>query len=141
MSNASELPPGVRRPRHHKPALIVLVVVAALTCLGLAWWQWERFSAAGGTGRNLGYALQWPLFAGFFVFGYFRFVRLEQGEQTVSPTPRKPPPAREIPAGVLPERPLARHSAEDDPELAEYNNYLAELHARDRARTHSGSSA
>lgn len=67
-----------QRPAYNRPALIVLVIVAAVTCLALGWWQWQRFDSAAGTGQNLGYALQWPLFAGFAVFAYFRFVRLEQ---------------------------------------------------------------
>ncbi|MFI5715619.1 transcriptional regulator [Nocardia sp. NPDC051750] len=67
-------------PRHtvHRPALIVLVSVLAVAALALGWWQWERFSSASGTAQNLGYAMQWPLFAGFALFAYFRFVRLER---------------------------------------------------------------
>lgn len=119
----------------------MLVIVAALACLALGWWQWERFESASGTGQNLGYALQWPLFAGFAVFAYFRFVRLETesaDEQdadkpaAVRPKPRKatkPVAPREIPAGILPERPKAVR--DEDPVLAEYNRYLAELHAKD----------
>ncbi|MBO0853700.1 MAG: transcriptional regulator [Nocardia sp.] len=136
---------------HRRPALIILVIVAALACLGLGWWQWGRFQSATGTGQNLGYALQWPLFAGFVVFAYFRFVRLEreglEREGTAEDSPVTEDPAapvtvrslrrrtksaapREIPAGILPERPVAaRH---DDPELAEYNRYLAELNAREQ---------
>ena len=55
----------------------MLVVVAAAGCLALAWWQWTRFESATGTFQNLGYALQWPAFAGFCVYGYYKFVRLE----------------------------------------------------------------
>ncbi|MGX1778888.1 transcriptional regulator [Nocardia brasiliensis] len=124
-----------RRSAHNRPALIVLVIVAALGCLALAWWQWQRFESSSGTGQNLGYALQWPLFAAFAVFAYFRFVRLEQeaeehGESGDAPgTTPKPVAPREIPAGILPERPQAVR--DEDPVLAEYNRYLAELHARD----------
>ncbi|MGY4099814.1 transcriptional regulator [Nocardia sp. R16R-3T] len=132
-----------RRSAHNRPALIVLVIVAALACLALGWWQWERFESASGTGQNLGYALQWPLFAGFAVFAYFRFVRLEsESEADRDATEPKAESAtakarrrakayapREIPAGLLPERPKA--ARDDDPVLAEYNKYLAELHARD----------
>jgi DNA-binding transcriptional regulator of glucitol operon len=39
------------------------VVFAALACLALGWWQWQRYESASSTGQNLGYALQWPLFA------------------------------------------------------------------------------
>ncbi|WP_433756957.1 transcriptional regulator [Nocardia sp. CA-135398] len=127
-----------RRSAHNRPALIVLVIVAALACLALGWWQWERFESASGTGQNLGYALQWPLFAGFAVFAYFRFVRLEseaEKEPKAEPAPAnahrsaKAAAPREIPAGLLPERPKA--ARDDDPVLAEYNKYLAELHAQD----------
>ncbi len=127
-----------RRSAHNRPALIALVIVAALACLALGWWQWERFESASGTGQNLGYALQWPLFAGFAVFAYFRFVRLESEadkEPEAEPAPakaRRPAKVdapREIPAGLLPERPKA--ARDDDPVLAEYNKYLAELHAQD----------
>lgn len=131
-----------RRSAHNRPALIALVIVAALGCLGLAWWQWERYESASGTGQNLGYALQWPLFAGFAVFAYFRYVRLEreagETEEKDASTPGRAPAARraagpvaptELPAGLLPERPKAVR--DDDPVLAEYNRYLAALHAND----------
>ncbi|QBS43283.1 transcriptional regulator [Nocardia sp. CS682] len=124
-----------RRSAHNRPALIALVIVAALGCLALAWWQWQRFESTSGTGQNLGYALQWPLFAAFAVFAYFRFVRLErEAEESENPgdQPTTSPKAvapREIPAGLLPERPKAVR--DDDPVLAEYNRYLAALHAQD----------
>ncbi|MCX4092024.1 transcriptional regulator [Nocardia sp. alder85J] len=130
---------------HRRPALILFVVVAALGCLGLGWWQWGRFESASGTAQNLGYALQWPLFAGFVVFAYIRFVRLEreagQPDRAAEPeqprsgwlgTLAKPAGPREIPAGILPERPVA--ARDDDHVLNEYNQYLAELNARDLHR-------
>ncbi|MFJ2669001.1 transcriptional regulator [Nocardia fluminea] len=128
------------RPAHNRPALIALVCVVALGCLALAWWQWERFESSTGTGQNLGYALQWPLFAGFAVFAYVRFVRLER-EAEAPAQPGKAEAPREIPAGILPEQPSA--AKPDDPETAAYNQYLAQLHASDidaqvrTARLHS----
>ncbi|MET9216840.1 MULTISPECIES: transcriptional regulator [unclassified Nocardia] len=119
------------RPAHNRPALIALVIVVALGCLALAWWQWERFESASGTGQNLGYALQWPLFAAFAVFAYVRFVRLEREAEEPDTAPRaaKAEAPREIPAGILPERPKAAPA--DDPETVAYNQYLAGLHASD----------
>jgi DNA-binding transcriptional regulator of glucitol operon len=117
---------------YRRPALIILVIVAALTCLALGWWQWGRFQSGTGTGQNLGYALQWPLFAGFVVFAYVRFVRLERETDTPEserPRTAKPAVQREIPDGILPERPTVRRT--QDPVLAEYNRYLADLHAQD----------
>ncbi|WP_459549537.1 transcriptional regulator [Nocardia sp. X0981] len=79
----------------HRPALVLLVVVLALAALALGWWQWERFSSASGTAQNLGYALQWPLFAGFALFAYFRFVRLEQETESTDDAD----PVADSPAG------------------------------------------
>ncbi len=63
--------------------LIVFVIAAAATCLALGWWQWDRYESASGTGQNLGYALQWPLFAAFCVYGYRRFVKLEDQQAEI----------------------------------------------------------
>lgn len=103
------------------------MIIAAGGCLALAWWQWTRFQSVSGTFQNLGYALQWPLFAGFCVYAYRTFVRYEEA-------PPEPPNANattEIPAGLLPERPVAVPPQPDDPALQEYNAYLAELAKND----------
>jgi DNA-binding transcriptional regulator of glucitol operon len=105
-----------------------LVVVAAVGCLGLAWWQWTRFESASGTFQNLGYALQWPLFAGFCFYAYYKFVRYEDAP----PEPRRRDTVTEIPADLLPERPKATTLSDDDPALREYNAYLAELADKDK---------
>ncbi len=112
----------VSTTRRRRPALILLVIAAASACLGLAWWQWTRFESTAGDFQNLGYALQWPLFAGFCVYAYYKFVRYEDAPPALH---RQDTPT-EIPAGLLPERP---HVAppEADVTLREYNAYLAEL--------------
>ena len=108
-----------------------MVIVAALACLGLAWWQWERFQSVNGTGQNLGYALQWPLFAWFVIYAYRKFVRYEEEP----PHTGKPGTVTEIPSGLLPERPRVEPAEPDDPALAEYNAYLAKLAEDDRRST------
>jgi DNA-binding transcriptional regulator of glucitol operon len=105
----------------------VLVVVAAAGCLALAWWQWTRFESASGSFQNLGYALQWPLFAGFCVYGYYKFVRYEE-----APPQPKHDAVTEIPTGLLPERPNPATDSDDDPTLREYNAYLADLAKKDK---------
>ena len=123
-------------PRHRRFALILLVIVAAAGCLALGWWQWSRYESASGSFQNLGYALQWPLFAGFCVYAYRKFVRYEQSP----PEPEYGADAMaEIPAGLLPERP-APASAPTDPVVSEYNAYLAELAEHDRADQNRNSS-
>jgi DNA-binding transcriptional regulator of glucitol operon len=101
----------------------VLVILAAGGCLALGWWQWTRFQSAAGSFQNLGYALQWPAFAGFCVYAYRKFVRYEEAP------PEQPNihSVNEIPAGLLPERPALAQPKSDDLALREYNAYLAEL--------------
>jgi DNA-binding transcriptional regulator of glucitol operon len=117
--------------RRRRPALIALVIVAACGCLALGWWQWTRFQSASGTFQNLGYALQWPLFAWFCIYAYRKFVRYEEEP----PEPHKGGEMTEIPAGLLPERPKpVQLPPADDPALREYNAYLAELAKKDAAK-------
>jgi DNA-binding transcriptional regulator of glucitol operon len=118
----------VSTTHRRRPALIALVIVAACGCLALGWWQWTRFQSASGTFQNLGYALQWPLFAGFCVYAYRKFVRYEEAP----PEPPKDRGMTEIPDGLLPERPKPAPPPADDPALAEYNAYLARLAKGDK---------
>lgn len=108
--------------RRRRPALIALVCLGAAGCLALAWWQWTRYESASGTFQNLGYALQWPMFAGFCFYAYYKFVRFED-----APPERPTDEVTEIPAGLLPERPKSANTDAGDRELSEYNAYLAEL--------------
>jgi len=121
----------VSTTRRRRPALVALVIVAASGFLALGWWQWQRFESAAGTGQNLGYALQWPLFAGFAVYAYRKFVRYEEEPPQFNP----PDIVTEIPDGFLPERPRATPQAtaedDDDPAMREYNAYLAQLADQD----------
>ncbi|MGV9714075.1 transcriptional regulator [Gordonia sp. NPDC003424] len=121
--------------RRHRPALIALVGVAAITCLLLAWWQWDRYESDSGTAQNLGYALQWPAFAVAFVYAYRRFVVLESDPEEQRKLAPDAKGAAEIPEGILPDRPTTPSASSlasspdptEDSALAEYNSYLAEL--------------
>ncbi|HPY24345.1 MAG: hypothetical protein QG655_956 [Actinomycetota bacterium] len=117
--------------RRRRVALIVGVIVAAGGCLALGWWQWTRYESTSGNFQNLGYALQWPLFAGFCVYAYRKFIRYEEAP----PAPPGPDDAvTEIPAGLLPQRPTAEAQSTNRV-LAEYNAYLAELAENDKRTT------
>lgn len=120
----------VSTTRRRRPALIALAIVGAAGCLALAWWQWTRFESASGSFQNLGYALQWPMFAAFVVYAYYKFVRYEDAP----PEPVKGDTVTEIPHGLLPEKPheATQYNDDDDPALREYNAYLAELAKKDK---------
>ncbi|NLU80597.1 hypothetical protein HCA58_19940 [Micromonospora sp. HNM0581] len=51
----------------------VAMVVLVISFLGLGWWQLSR--AAAGNAISWGYAVEWPVFAGFVVFVWWREVR------------------------------------------------------------------
>lgn len=131
----------------------VLVVVAVVSCALLGQWQWHRAEFTHSI-QNYAYALQWPLFALFFLFMWWRMLRLEswrlddeaqatadeaRADETADgsgpaepPEPPVPPVAPRIPAPVLaPAGP--DDEDEDDRQLTAYNRMLAELAARDRA--------
>lgn len=103
--------------------IVAVCVVSLVGCVGLAWWQWERFDSATGSWQNLGYVLQWPLFGLFPVFMFWRLrkLRATPREQQAPRQPEleswKPAPRQVDPTG----------QDDDDPELAEYNRYLARL--------------
>jgi hypothetical protein len=100
---------------------VILVVVPAFMALCI--WQIDR--AVGGNSLSWAYVFEWPLFAGYAVYMWWRFVH-EDPEPASAPVTKA-----EQPAAVPPERP--RREQNDDAELAAYNTYLAQLAERDRA--------
>ena len=63
----------------------LLTLGAMVTCGLLSAWQWSRAESITGSALNIGYGLQWPLFAVFFGVMWYRMLRLEirrlRGEQ------------------------------------------------------------
>ena len=119
----------------------VLVVLAVTVFVALGGWQYDRSQSAAGDFQNLGYALQWPLFAVFAVFAWWRVLHLEQrrleqgraGGELLPPAPEPSAPGSSPPFRPAPH---AQPVQEDDPddELAAYNAHLARLAARDAQR-------
>ena len=64
----------------HRPSWIAFVVLGAIFCLGMGAWQLARYQEASGTVQNLGYTFMWPFLAGFLVYAYLKYVRLEADE-------------------------------------------------------------
>lgn len=108
-------------------AAVVLVAGFLLLC----WWQVSR--AASGNLLSFGYAIEWPVFAGFVVFVWLREVRKAvhgEAEPEAATAPAQPVP----PVVARRKRNEAAYDDHDDPALAAYNHYLAWLNANpDRA--------
>jgi hypothetical protein len=124
----------------------LLTIGAMVTCGFLSAWQWGRAGSAMGSALNVGYGLQWPLFAVFFGFMWWRFLRMEIAKLGEVPEPAPAAPEAEVPAEPAPPvdgpspfgpRPATWKAPpvtdEEDPELAAYNRMLAVLAARDAA--------
>ena len=123
----------------------LLTLGAMVTCGFLAAWQWHRAGEAMGSALNVGYGLQWPLFAVFFGVMWWRMLRME-ATALAEETPAQPEPAPVVAARPVPEgpspfgpRPTTVVQALDDGDpddrrLAAYNQRLAEIAERDAAR-------
>ncbi|KWV33831.1 hypothetical protein [Micromonospora rifamycinica] len=123
----------------------VALVVLVTGFLALGWWQISR--AASGNTLSWAYAVEWPIFAGFVVFVWWREVRHAlRGTRAVPPpavAPGGPAPAGTTagpttPAVRRPVRvarvPAAPVDGADDADLAAYNRYLTWLNANPGAR-------
>jgi hypothetical protein len=133
-------PPGGRRAEDWRRTwltrrallLHATVLVVVPTCLALCIWQVRRVEE--GNTLSWAYAFEWPFFAGYAVYLWWRLVHeqpaLDQapagggtdhtGRTATGPAPDDAPPT----VGV----------GEEDEELAAYNRYLAELAAHDAER-------
>ncbi|WP_342318316.1 hypothetical protein [Corynebacterium mayonis] len=79
MSQTQDFAPQPAKREHVRVRAwhILLLTIAVICTILLAWWQWTRFTSGSGTFQNLGYALQWPFFGAFFVYAYRMGLRME----------------------------------------------------------------
>jgi DNA-binding transcriptional regulator of glucitol operon len=121
----------------------LLAIVLVLGFLALGWWQFSR--ATGGNTLSWGYTFEWPVFAGFVVFLWVREVQHERrARQAPAERPAAQPaetperlPGSPVTVGRpvrVPTRAEEVPAADDDPELAAYNDYLSWLAAHPFAR-------
>jgi hypothetical protein len=107
---------------------VILILVPAFMALCI----WQITRAVGGNTLSWAYVFEWPIFAGYAVYMWWRFVH-EAVEGT-------PPASAEHGAGgqsepdADPGRASRREEeAQEDADLAAYNVYLAQLAEQDRA--------
>ncbi len=104
-------------------ALHAVIIVIVPTFIGLCVWQINR--ALGGNGLSWAYVFEWPFFAGYAVYMWWRFVHEEpEGEEAARPTALGT-------VGAAPGDPATEAERDD---LAAYNDYLSELAERGKPK-------
>jgi hypothetical protein len=133
-------------PRALKLHAVILVVVPGFMALCI--WQLSR--ALGGNDLSWAYVFEWPFFAAYAVYMWWRFVHeapdvaatataAASSGASDAPGMARPQPApaadldADAPDGHEANANRANVEADEDEELAAYNEYLAQLAARDKA--------
>lgn len=109
--------------------LTAIVVVPG--CLVLGWWQVHR--ALSGNTLSWAYAVEWPVFAGYGVYLWWKLVH----EEPTAPATEPEEEISESTPAPGPQAAGATHhldESEEDAELAAYNRYLSELNAADNPK-------
>jgi len=107
---------------------VILILVPAFMALCI----WQITRAVGGNSLSWAYVFEWPIFAGYAVYMWWRFVH----EAAESPPPAPAGPGAGGPSEPGPgpgDEPRREGDAGEDADLAAYNRYLAQLAERDRA--------
>jgi DNA-binding transcriptional regulator of glucitol operon len=121
-----------RAIRLHLTAIIVVP-----GCLVAGWWQVHR--ALSGNALSWAYSVEWPVFAGYGVYLWWKLVHerpAEPANETVAADGDLPAPdGRLADVEAVEHENLQREDlASEDDELAAYNRYLAELSAADKPK-------
>jgi hypothetical protein len=117
-------------PRALKLHAVILAVVPGFMALCI----WQVYRALGGNELSWAYVFEWPFFAAYAVYMWWRFVHEVPDTPADTGTAATVPPAGADAGGTpAPATPDHGRQDEEDAELAAYNAYLAQLAARDRA--------
>jgi len=111
----------------------VLTLGAMVACGFLAAWQWRRAGSAMGSAVNVGYGLQWPVFAVFFAYIWWRMLRIEIAKLPAEPVPAAPVAEAAPSPFAYRARRVDPVDEAENPALAEYNRMLAALAEQDLA--------
>ncbi len=87
------------------------------TFLALGWWQLDR--ALSGNSLSWAYVFEWPIFAGYAIYMWWKLTHDEESDSDTT---------------AAEDTKAALSRATEDEELAAYNDYLAALHASDKAK-------
>jgi len=107
--------------------LTALIVVPGFLALG--WWQLTR--ALSGNTLSWAYAFEWPFFAAYGVFMWWKLIHEQPSEPPASVGSQAQPTVGATGGAVSREE---DDEDGEDEELAAYNRYLAELSAADERK-------
>jgi hypothetical protein len=106
---------------------VILVIVP--TFIGLCIWQVHR--ALGGNSLSWAYVFEWPFFAGYAVYMWWRFVHEAPDDAPLGASPVPAAAGRDTPA---PQTARTAEPDEADEAVAAYNDYLADLAERGKPK-------
>jgi hypothetical protein len=109
--------------------VVILIVVPAFAALCL--WQVSR--ALGGNSLSWAYVFEWPLFAAYAVYMWWRFVHEAVPDGSPGDTAAADPGGQDAAAPARMPVPETPEELREDADLAAYNDYLAQLAERDKA--------
>jgi hypothetical protein len=104
-------------------ALHAVIIVVVPTFLGLCAWQVDR--ALSGNGLSWAYVFEWPFFAGYAIYMWWRFLH-EPPEGAEGDRP--------VTNGKVAAIEAAPASEAESEEEAAYNDYLSELAERGKPK-------
>ena len=122
-------------------AMHITIAIVVPGFLALAWWQVDR--ALSGNSLSWAYVFEWPVFAGYAIYVWWKVTHEANQEATPEIDPAQHDPAQGGTPGfgttkraaIRPDLASAGTVEEDeDSELARYNEYLAALNASDRRK-------
>ncbi len=110
---------------------VILILVPAFMALCI----WQVTRAVDGNTLSWAYVFEWPIFAGYAIYMWWRFVH--EAADVAPPASAEPGTGGQGEAAAGPERAprpeVATEAATEDADLAAYNAYLAQLAEQDRA--------
>ena len=109
--------------------VVILIVVPAF--LALCLWQVSR--ALDGNSLSWAYVFEWPLFAAYAIYMWWRFVHEPAPEGSPGDTAAADPGGPDAAAPAPAPAPETPEELREDAEMAAYNDYLAQLAERDKA--------
>lgn len=130
-------------PRAIRLHVVILIVVPSFAALCI----WQIHRALDGNQLSWAYVFEWPFFAGYAVYMWWRFVHEtpsepdpplagapvgEPGPETAQPVPPTGRASTGGPAAAAKPTPAA--AGDDESERAAYNRYLSELALRGRRK-------